>query len=230
MVDGILPVYKPVGISSFDVIRRFKRDTLFRGKVGHAGTLDVFACGVLIILLGKMTKEFDAFKEFEKVYVASAKLGYKTETQDIEGDFKKHDQQVEKLKKEDIKKAMKTFTKEYNQKIPKFSASKYKGKPSYQYALEDIEPEEREKEVTIHDIDLLSYMHPLVTYQIVCSSGTYIRQLNEDIFSSLNQYSFLWYLERTEIGEITKEDCVEMAAFQDKSWEDFLFTIDRNQP
>ena len=203
-MDRIIAVIKPAGISTYDVIRAFKRKTGFKGKIGHAGTLDPFATGVVLLLLGKETKRFDEIRTWEKVYLAGVRLGEVSTTGDPEGEitpvFSK-----KPLKKE-IKKVLKNFIGETEQKIPAFSAAKHKGVPLYKLARKGIKIE-KSKKVNISKIEFVNYKYPTLTIRVACSGGTYIRQLAQDIGEQLKTGAFLHSLEREKVGKFSKKNC-----------------------
>lgn len=218
---GILLVNKPVGISTFDVIRRFKKATDFEGKIGHAGTLDVFASGLIILLLNT-TKDFARFQTLKKYYQAQVRLGISSTTLDIEG--KLTDQKASpKPEVSQILAAFQPFLGPIDQSIPAYSAAKYQGQPLYKHALKGTPIIHKSKPVTIYSLDLLAYKYPLVNTAISCSSGTYIRQLTADIFTSLNIDSFLFGLVRTQIGEYHLENAISLD--QLSLWKEKLVSI-----
>lgn len=219
-MDGILPVYKPVGISSFDVIRAFKRSVKPSYKVGHGGTLDPFADGVLLLLLGKATKQMNTLSALPKTYRASAILGAKSDTLDVTGtitQFSNH-----KFSNTQIELAAKSFVGKYEQEIPQYSAAKVNGKPRYLLARRGELTERKTKLVTIHELELLSDQSNNVTFEATVSSGTYIRQLSYDIFSKLGVESYLDKLTRTKIGNFSIEKCARIEEFMSESWKDKL--------
>src|SRR5689334_4501521 len=129
---GILLINKPVGYSTFDIIRDFKRGTSFKGKIGHAGTLDVFADG-LAILLVNTTKDFAKFQELQKHYTANVRLGISSTTLDVKGEFTPQEN-ASKVTREQLLKILPTFVGTYKQTIPSYSAAKFEGKPLYKHA------------------------------------------------------------------------------------------------
>lgn len=221
MESGIILINKPVGISTFDCIRIFKRKTGFKGKVGHAGTLDVFACGLAILLIGKRTKDFAQFQGGEKEYVASARLGYSSETLDIEGTLVEKSG-FEKPKREQIEELLGQFVGSYEQTVPSFSAAKQNGLPLYDLARKGELVTNKSKLVQIHSIELIGYKFPLVTFRTSVSSGTYIRQLSWDIFQKLNIDSFLFSLSRTKVGQYTLDQATELSSLTPENWATYL--------
>ena len=224
MVYGILPVYKLPGMSTYDVIRVFKEKTGFEGKVGHGGTLDVFASGVVYLLLGEATKWFDELLKLPKTYIAGVRLGVNSSTLDVEGSLES-DLNPGKLEISDIKANLAKFKGEILQTVPAFSAAKHEGKPLYKLAREGIDIG-KNRLITIYSLDIVSYKFPLVTLSVTCSSGTYIRQLTYDMFKSLNQKSFLYFLERAKVGTISVNQCIRIVDFALK-WKKHL--LDLNQ-
>lgn len=227
-MDAILPVYKNVGITSFDVIRQFKRalkedqnlisHSVWAGKIGHGGTLDPFADGVLLLLLGKATKKMNQLSELPKTYVATAKLGAASDTLDKTGKVEQYSSVA--VSQSEIELAIKKFVGEIEQEIPNYSATKINGVPRYKLARRGEEMERKTKRVTIYDLRFLSYDGDLVTFEATVSSGTYIRQLSYDIFKSLGIESYLESLTRTRIGDYRIEDCVKIEEFSEAKWRD----------
>ncbi len=183
--------------------------------MGHAGTLDPFASGVLILLLNDSTKLFAKFQSFEKVYTASVRLGLRSNTLDIEGEIEKT--ASKKLNPDLIKQKLQEYQGEIEQKIPYFSAAKHKGKPLYQYAAQGKKIE-KSKQVFIKNLELLSYKHPLVSIRAVVGSGTYIRQLCVDIFKELGNDAILFSLVRESVGPITISDTCRLQDLSTGKW------------
>ncbi len=218
--NKILPVFKPVGFSTFDLIRKFKKETGFSGKIGHAGTLDPFACGVVLLLLGPATRKFEEIKKWQKVYLGGLRLGLVSSTGDPEGDFKgalfygtKKDEGVWQPNKGEITNALKDFVGEISQKVPLFSAAKYKGVPFYKLAKRG-KAVQRFRKVKIEKVELLYYRYPLLTLRVFCQGGTYIRQLAEDIGEKLKCGAFLYYLQREAIGRFNVKDSLAIDDFK----------------
>lgn len=202
-MDKIIPIYKPVGLSSFDLIRKYKREHNFKGKIGHGGTLDPFACGLVLLLLGKATKEFDEIKKWHKTYLAGLRLGSTSTTGDPAGEItaslKAKDTITTKVQ---IEKVIQGFIGEIDQQIPAYSAAKYKGQPFYKLAKQGKAPN-RSKKVNIKNIEIIAYKYPFLTLRVTVSGGTYIRQLAEDIGKELDIGAYLYYLERQSIGKFS---------------------------
>ena len=224
-MDGILPVYKPVGITSFDVIRAFKR-AQFTGrdpvkyKVGHGGTLDPFADGVLLLLLGKATKKMNELSALPKTYRAVAQLGARSDTLDCTGHIDlRFTVQDLRLSLEQLNEQGKKFWGEIEQEIPDYSATKINGVPRYKLARAGKEMEKKTKIVKIYDLRFTKIEADMVEFVSTVSSGTYIRQLSYDIFKSLGVESYLESLTRTQIGDYDMEKCVKVEDFSSLAWQ-----------
>ena len=206
-MDKIIPTYKPVGLSSFDLIRRYKRENDFKGKIGHGGTLDPFACGLVLLLLGKATKEFDEIKKWDKTYLAGLRLGATSTTGDPSGEVAVTlESKNSKTTKAQIEKVIKGIIGEIDQQIPAYSAAKQDGTPFYKLARQGKKTPERSKKVNIKSIELVTYKYPFLTLRVTASGGTYIRQLAQDIGKQLGIGAYLYYLERQVIGKFTKKE------------------------
>lgn len=222
-MDAILPVYKPVGITSFDVIREFKRyitrTVPDKYKIGHGGTLDPFADGVLLLLLGKATKRMNELQALPKTYRAVAVLGARSDTLDKTGVITPLDHYTIKTLDE-IKLAAEKFVGEIEQEIPNYSATKINGVPRYKLARAGKEMEKKSKLVTIYALEIERIDAESVTFTATVSSGTYIRQLSYDIFKSLGIESYLESLTRTRIGDFSIEKCCKIEDFNSLKWQD----------
>lgn len=213
--NKIISVYKPEGMTSYEVVRLFKKK--YPGiKIGHGGTLDPLAEGVLLILIGKATKQFDELRKLDKEYEMTIEFGWQTDTGDREGKIVKKlsNLEIKKLRvmKKEIKNVLAGFVGEYEQEIPLYSAAKFKGKPLYWYARRGIEtprssrgirsPSGKSKKVKIKGIEILGYdeKKKQLTIKVTCSSGTYMRSLAVDIGKKLNVPAVMVKLIRTKIG------------------------------
>jgi len=195
----ILNISKPIGWTSFDVVRRIKRE-VNAAKVGHAGTLDPFANGVLLVCIGKATKRIAELMSFEKEYVATLQLGVETDSIDISGKVTKI-AKVPSLDLQKIIESVKSFEGEIEQVPPKFSAVKIDGRRSYQLARAGDEITNKTRQVRIHEIEILDYYDSIIKFRVVCSKGTYIRSLARDISLKLDTVGYLRKLTRIRIGE-----------------------------
>ena len=203
-MDGILLVDKEKGITSRDVVNKISKELKIK-KVGHAGTLDPLATGLMVIGIGKGTKILDLLTSDKKEYIATVKLGIQTDTLDITGNIvKKIDNYI--LKKDKLESVLKFFSKTYMQTVPKYSAIKINGKKLYEYARNDIEIELPKKEVTIYSIELIDFKENEFTFKTLVSKGTYIRSLINDIGNSLNIPMTMKELRRTKSGKFKIND------------------------
>ena len=210
--EKIILIDKPAGMSSFGVVARVRRrvrDELGKKiKVGHTGTLDPFATGLLIILAGKATKKSDEFLKKDKVYEATVKLGETSTTGDIEGEIKKVSDKVPTL--DDIKKACDKLTGEIMQTVPAYSAVKINGERAYKLARKRKEVEMPTRKVTIYELEILDYTYPNLKIRTHVSSGTYIRTLGEDIGKLLGTGAYLTALRRTKIADFSVEAALKL--------------------
>ncbi len=216
VMDGILPIYKPVGMSSYDVIREYKRWIHPSYKIGHGGTLDPFADGVLLLLLGRATKQMNALSALPKTYQASAILGAKSDTLDVTGKIEQC--QSVTVSRKAIELAANSFVGQYEQEIPQYSAAKVNGKPRYLMARKGVVTEKKTKSVTIYKLEVISVNGKSATFEATVSTGTYIRQLSYDIFSKLGVESYLEKLTRTKIGDFSIEKCANITDFETRVW------------
>lgn len=211
--NGVLLVDKPAGWTSFDVCAKIRgqvraeyqakneKPTKRQLRVGHAGTLDPFATGLLIILLGDATKQADSYLKQDKIYQATIRLGQTSTTGDPEGEITDVSQRVPSL--EDVESALKHFSGQISQTPPAFSAIKVNGQRAYKLAREGKAVEIPSRQVTIHSIDLIAYDYPLLKIRTNVSSGTYIRTLAEDIGQQLEVGAYCQELRRLSIGDLT---------------------------
>lgn len=209
--DGILLVDKPVGWTSFDVCAKIRgqiraeyrardeKPTKRQLKVGHAGTLDPFATGLLIILLGDATSRSDEFLKLDKMYEATIQLGKDSTTGDLEGEMT--DVSDRQPTEAEVQAVLKQFTGEITQIPPVYSAIKINGQRAYKLAREGKEVEIPSRNITIHSIELLDYTYPKINIRTNVSSGTYIRTLAEDVGKSLGTGAYCAQLRRTSIDE-----------------------------
>jgi tRNA pseudouridine55 synthase len=210
MINGILLINKEKDITSYDVIRKLKKVLPKGQKIGHAGTLDPFATGLLIILLGKYTKQMVNILKMEKEYLVKAEFGYVTDTQDVTGKRVKEVNDLEQISKGKIQKVLeKKFTGVISQTPPQFSAKKIKGKKAYEYARKGQKVNLKPREVEVKDFKVVSYNWPLVQFRVVCLSGTYIRTLINDLGEELGIYATAIELERVRIGEYTLSEAFD---------------------
>lgn len=198
MIHGILNVHKEKGFTSHDVVAKL-RGIVGQKKIGHTGTLDPDATGVLPVCLGKATKLCDMLTDKDKTYEAVLLFGKSTDTQDISGKvLQEYD--TEKLKESEVREAVLSFVGEYDQIPPMYSALKVNGKKLYELAREGIEIERKPRKVVIHDILIKEIDLPRVTMEVTCSKGTYIRTLCHDIGQKLECGACMEKLIRTRVS------------------------------
>jgi tRNA pseudouridine55 synthase len=215
----ILLFDKPYGWTSFDLVgkvRNFlsKKLKIKKLKVGHAGTLDPLATGLMILCTGKATKQVEALQSHEKEYIATLKIGATTPSFDLETSENLHFS-TDHITKELIIETLQQFRGIIQQVPPAFSAIKIQGKRAYKHAREGNEPELRPRQVVIHEIELISYEMPFVVLRILCSKGTYIRALARDIGVVMESGAYLTALRRTRIGSYYIENALEFDEFQE---------------
>ena len=206
-------------MTSFDVVA-VVRKTLNIKKIGHAGTLDPNAEGLLIILVDKATKALPFLAFNRKEYIAKLRFGIKTNTGDIWGDVIENDDpsNIDASKIDDVLKSFMGVTK---QTPPKVSAISIKGKRLYEYARANIDVEIPEREIEIFNIEKLAYEEGILTFKVECSSGTYIRSLCEDIALKLNTLGTMEALTRTSIGHYRLEDAIDIEALRRNEYQLF---------
>ncbi len=201
---GIIPINKPKDWTSFDVVNKLKYK-LKPLKVGHLGTLDPMAIGVLLVTVGKATKLFDIMQEKQKTYVATFEFGYATDTLDATGKILEKTSNIPTI--EQILEILPKFKGKISQIPPKYSAKSVNGKRAYDLVREGVEFELKPKMVEIFDIKLLSYNNAELKLEIVCGSGTYIRSIGRDIAESLSSLATMIELVRTKVGSFELKDC-----------------------
>ncbi|MBN1541218.1 tRNA pseudouridine(55) synthase TruB [candidate division KSB1 bacterium] len=207
--DRIINLRKPVGWTSFDVVRYVKR-IYPRIRVGHAGTLDPFAEGVLLVCVGKATKQVGVLMQGVKSYRAQVRLGLETDTLDVSGQITAS-QKVPRLTRSSIEETLTGFVGEIRQIPPVFSALRVGGKRAYHAARKGKPIEMRERTVRIDSIELIESATDRLWLEIVCSKGTYIRALSRDIASALGTVGFVQTLLRTRVGDYELRDSLQVA-------------------
>lgn len=210
--NGILLVDKAVGSTSFHLVSLLRKRTGIK-KIGHAGTLDPFATGLMVMLIGKeFTKKSDQFLNSDKEYIATLHLGLATDTFDTEGHPQEKSDHIPTLAQ--IATCLETFQGEILQTPPMFSAKKIGGKKLYELARKGITIERPPSRVTIK-IALLSYEYPTLKLKVECSKGTYIRSLGHDIGLSLGCYAHLSSLQRTKSGSFSLKEAISEEKIKD---------------
>lgn len=212
MYDGIINVYKEKGFTSFDVVAKM-RGILGQRKVGHTGTLDPDAEGVLPVCAGKGTRLCDMLTDHDKTYRATMLLGMVTDTQDTTGTVLE-EKSTEHLTEEEVRRAIMSFVGDYDQIPPMYSALKVDGKKLYELAREGKVIERKARPVTIHEIVIESVNLPEVVMSVSCSKGTYIRTLCHDIGEMLGTGGCMKELLRTKVGRFLLEDTLKLSDLQ----------------
>ncbi len=208
LLNGILVINKPSDMTSHDVVD-VVRMKLKMKRVGHAGTLDPLATGVLVLLIGRATKLFDKFSAFDKAYEATITLGLSTDTSDIRGKMIAQ-YSIEGISQENIEKVAKQFLGSIEQVPPMVSALKFKGKRLYQLAREGIQVERKPRQIMIHSLKILDLSLPKVKIFLECSKGTYVRQIAEDIGRMLGCGGCISQIHRTKVGPFTIDQAITL--------------------
>jgi len=207
-MEGIAIIDKPPGITSHDVVSRVRRRFNMR-RVGHAGTLDPLATGVLVILLGKSTRLFDKFVAFDKAYAATLRLGTQTTSADITGTVIEQ-KPFEDITCDQITETFRLFIGEGEQCPPMVSAVKFKGERLYKLARKGIIVERPSRKIRIDALNLVDFKLPEVRFYLECSKGTYVRTLAEDVGQRLGCGACITQIERTKVGPFTIQDAVKL--------------------
>lgn len=211
MTIGVLLLDKPLGLSSNVAVQRVRR--LFdRAKAGHTGTLDPLATGLLPVCLGEATKFSHALLEADKAYEALIRFGFVSSTGDAEGEIQRLREPA--FSPADLKGVMQAFTGSINQIPPMHSALKKDGKPLYEYARAGEEVERKSRNVVIKELQLIDNKHDYASVRILCSKGTYVRVLAQDIGQSLGCGGYLAGLRRTGVGNMNIEDAITLEALE----------------
>ena len=210
----IYNINKPIGWTSFDVVKKIRNITKLK-KVGHGGTLDPFADGVLIIGVGKGTKLLTDIVNEKKSYNATLFLGEETDSLDNEGEIVKR-KSVPKLNEDLVIKILNSFLGRYNQKPPMFSAKKVNGVRLYKLARKKIEVERDDQNCAIYDISLRGIENNIIEFAVTCSKGTYIRVLGSDIAKKIGTVGYLTKLTRTSIGKHSLSKSLTIKNFESK--------------
>ena len=214
-MNGVLLINKEKGITSSDVVVKLKH-ILNTKKVGHTGTLDPLAKGLMLVTVGKATKISNLLVEKYKEYIATFELGYQTDTYDTEGKvINKSDKVVEK---DEIIKVINSYKKTYLQEVPIYSSVKVNRKKLYEYARNNIEVELPKREVEIKDIEILSIEENKIVIKTFVSKGTYIRSLINDIGLSLETYATMTDLIRTKVDKYNLEDAYTLEDVEENNY------------
>jgi tRNA pseudouridine55 synthase len=208
-VEGVLLVDKPTGMTSHDVVYRLRRKFQIQ-RIGHAGTLDPMATGLLVMLIGKATKISQYLISQDKAYEGEITLGTTTNTQDAEGEVMES-RPVPSLTEAQVRAAMQGFLGDQYQTPPMFSAVKIGGVPLYKKAREGEEVEREPRFIRVAAFDLLGFVSPKISFRLACTKGTYVRVIASDLGEKLGCGAHLSGLRRTGSGSFTLAQCVPLA-------------------
>ena len=214
-LEGVLLVDKPKGLTSHDVVYRLRRKLQMK-KIGHAGTLDPMATGVLVMLIGKATRISQYLMSVDKIYEGEATLGVMTDSQDAEGEVMET-RPVPALTEAQTRDVMKTFLGDQYQTPPMHSAIKKNGVPLYKLARQGEEVEREPRFIRISAFNLLSFELPKLTFDLYCTKGTYVRTVAYDLGQKLGCGAHLSALRRTGSGKFTIDQCTTLEAIEELS-------------
>ncbi len=226
-MDGILLVDKPENITSNKLVQKIKHK-IEEKKVGHTGTLDYFASGLMVITIGKATRLTEYFQGLDKEYITTGELGKITDTYDREG--RVIEEKECNISKEELKQIILSFIKTYPQMPPPYSSKKIGGKRAYQLAKKGLEVPLKPKEISIYDIQILDISLPFFTIKVHCSSGTYIRSLVKEIGDKAGCGAYTKSLRRTKVGKFSIGDALkleEILKMSKKEIEEKLIPIEK---
>jgi tRNA pseudouridine55 synthase len=230
-MNGILNIFKPKGISSFQAVKEVK-NILNIPKAGHAGTLDPSASGILLVCIGQATKIVEFLVDLKKYYQGEMILGISTDSQDSEGNIIQRKKVKNDIDEERIKRIFLKYKNINSQIPPMFSATHYKGERLYRLARKGIEVKRSPKKIKIYKLNLLNFNqkmnHPIIKFEVVCSKGTYIRTLCNDIGNELGCGAYLSNLVRKKIGYFNLEDSINLDALKKEKilQKKYLISID----
>lgn len=223
-MNGVLNIFKNKGMTSFDVVSRVRKIANEK-KVGHTGTLDPEAEGVLPVCIGKATKIIDYIMDSEKGYSVKFKLGIKTTTYDLEGEVIE-ERDTSSLTEKEVEEAINSFKGEYSQVPPMFSALKKNGVRLYDLARKGIEIEREGRNVKIYNIENINIELPYVSMDVTCSKGTYIRSLCYDIGEKLNVFATMTELKRFKTSFFSEDDSINIDDLNEENIKEHLISIE----
>ena len=223
-MNGVLNIFKPKGMSSFDAVRIVKK-VAGTGKVGHTGTLDPEATGVLPICIGKATKIIDYIMNSEKVYEVTLKLGIRTTTYDLEGEVLE-EKDCNHLTDVEILQAVNSFIGEYSQVPPMYSALKQNGVRLYELARKGIEVEREGRLITIYNIEDIKINNPYISMKVSCSKGTYIRSLCYDIGEKLGVFETMTELNRAKTSVFSQEESININDLTKENINEYILSME----
>lgn len=219
MLSGILNINKEIGISSSKCVS-LVRKALNTKKVGHTGTLDLEASGVLPIVIGKATRVSDFLMDEKKEYVTEAHFGKRTTTLDYDGEVIASSDKT--FSKDDLLAKMEDFNGEISQIPPMYSALKLGGQKLYDLARKGIEVERKQRQVMIYEFELIDFDFPKASFRIVCSKGTYIRTLVDDLGEAMGTFAFVESLTRTKVGDFHIDDAIKSEDLLDMAYQELV--------
>ena len=223
-MNGVLNIFKPKGMSSFDAVRVVKK-VAGTGKVGHTGTLDPEATGVLPICIGRATKIIDYIMDSEKVYEVTLKLGIRTTTYDLEGEVLE-ERDPSHLTEEEILNSINSFKGEYSQIPPMYSALKQNGVRLYELARKGIEVERKGRLVNIYNLEDIKINNPYSSMKVSCSKGTYIRSLCYDIGEKLGVFATMTQLNRAKTSVFSQEKSININELTKENINDYILSME----
>jgi len=222
-ISGFLVIDKPKGITSAEVVRRLKKVLKVR-KIGHTGTLDPLATGILIVAVGKATRFSEYLLKKDKCYVVKGTFGLKSDTYDIDGKVEKVE--CKEVDKDSLLKTLENFKGEIEQVPPPFSAIRVNGKRAYDLARKGEKVELKPRKVRIYSLELLDFNYPEFTLKVCCSSGTYIRSLINDIGKSLSCSAIVSELRRVKVGKVDEKVAIPLSKITKENVKEFLIPIE----
>lgn len=223
-MNGVLNIFKLKGMSSFDAVRVVKK-VAGTGKVGHTGTLDPEATGVLPICIGRATKIIDYIMDSEKVYEVTLKLGIRTTTYDLEGEVLE-ERDPSHLTEEEILNSINSFKGEYSQIPPMYSALKQNGVRLYELARKGIEVERKGRLVNIYNLEDIKINNPYISMKVTCSKGTYIRSLCYDIGEKLGVFATMTQLNRAKTSVFSQEKSININELTKENINDYILSME----
>lgn len=224
-MDGVIIINKPKGYTSHDVVN-IVRKQLNMKKVGHTGTLDPNATGVLPILVGQATKISKYLIEHKKTYIATIELGEKRDTGDLEGNIIESDSNIKEFDISIIKQVLQSFLGKQKQIPPMYSAIKLNGKKLYEYARSGQKVKVEPREIEIYKMELIEYKNNRIEFKVECSKGTYIRTLCENIAEKLGTIGYMKELQRTSVDKFKIEDSINLEELSKDEAQKRIITIE----
>ena len=224
-MDGVIIINKPKGYTSHDVVN-IVRKQLNMKKVGHTGTLDPNATGVLPILVGQATKISKYLIEHKKTYIATIELGEKRDTGDSEGNIIESDSNIKEFDISIIKQVLQSFLGKQKQIPPMYSAIKLNGKKLYEYARSGQKVKVGPREIEIYKMELIEYKNNRIEFKVECSKGTYIRTLCENIAEKLGTIGYMKELQRTSVDKFKIEDSINLEELSKDEAQKRIITIE----